>query len=127
MKKAICLTLFVLILFSSYSQMNKDWYDIYSNQNIYWSASKIADVVDRIKFKPKRGNPLIFKQVTLMLGKEDIDQINKDALYLCAVKHYDYLKLWNMIYPIKLSQESWDEYCPIFLCLMCIDGTAKVR
>lgn len=134
MKKFKLLVLFSIIFYvnnsfgQAWSTPNLDpkWDNQYHNEA--WTASDIADLMEKVKFKPisqeMQGVDLKYlKVVLLQLSNGQIEQMNRDAWYLGSTKHDDYYKIWNMLYA-NITKEFWDKNCKGLLCLMLIDKTA---
>ncbi len=108
------------------------YYDTYPSgiRNSYQSTDFI-NVVDLVHFIPNKkelnGSQQLFKRVILMLDQEDLNQMRMTGDYYSRTfKHYDYMKLYNMIYN-PINKETWDRLCPYLLPLMDIDGTLNLK
>jgi hypothetical protein len=131
MKQSILIVLFTLTCLSTFSQSKVDpkWSEQYYKEE--WSASSLSKLIDVVKFKPvssvyKGADMKFFKVAILQLNQPDIEQMNRDAWYLCSTKHDDYFEVWNMFYS-KITKEYWDKNCKGLVALMCLDNTANPR
>jgi|ERR1017187_7348367 hypothetical protein len=113
----------------SQSQIDEKWSKQYYDEK--YKALDLMKLIDATKFKPTskemRGTDIkYFKAAILQLSDPAIEQMNRDARYLCSIKHDDYFEVWNMFYT-KITKDYWDKNCKGLLCLMCLDNTANAK
>ena len=129
--KTILLLLWISLSSIGYAQLTpkqEQWHNKYSDKD--YTGAELSKIVDIVKFVPNRSDaeksPKFFKACLLSMPDQGIEQLNRDANYLCAIKHEDYYEIWNMFYT-KIKKDTWDVSCKALLALMLLDKTALRR